>query len=95
MASIVQFAIWFFLLQKEDTGRVSSFLFQAPFFGVLSGWLLPMANEKLDISTLIGGSHILVGIYLVNRQKIWNRKTILDDGLSRVPHFGRFLYAKF
>ncbi|MFC4402607.1 DMT family transporter [Gracilibacillus xinjiangensis] len=67
MASIVQFAIWFFLLQKENPGKVSSFLFLAPLFGVLFGWLL--LDEKLYISTFIGGSIILVGIYLVNRPK--------------------------
>ncbi|MFD2657638.1 DMT family transporter [Gracilibacillus thailandensis] len=65
MASIVQFAVWFFLLQKENPGKVSSFLFLAPLFGVLFGWLL--LDEQLHISTLIGGSIILIGIYLVNR----------------------------
>ncbi|WP_436374750.1 DMT family transporter [Cytobacillus sp. BC1816] len=67
MASIVQFAIWFFLLQKEDPGKVSSFLFLAPFFGVIFGWFL--LNETLHISTLLGGSLILLGIYLVNKPK--------------------------
>ncbi|WP_208588716.1 DMT family transporter [Gracilibacillus suaedae] len=65
MASIVQFAVWFFLLQNENPGKVSSFLFLAPLFGVLFGWIL--VGEKLHISTLIGGAVILVGIYLVNR----------------------------
>lgn len=64
MASIVQFAIWFFLLEKGDPGKVSAFLFLAPFFGVIFGWLL--LNEQLHISTLIGGVLILVGIFLVN-----------------------------
>ncbi|MCM3409799.1 DMT family transporter [Metabacillus litoralis] len=67
MASIVQFAIWFFLLQKEDSGKVSSFLFLAPFFGVIFGWIL--LDETLHLSTLIGGCLILVGIYLVNKPK--------------------------
>ncbi|MDX8046523.1 DMT family transporter [Gracilibacillus sp. S3-1-1] len=65
MASIVQFAVWFFLLQKENPGKVSSFLFLAPLFGVLFGWLL--LDEQLHLYTLIGGAIILVGIYLVNR----------------------------
>lgn len=64
MASIVQFAIWFFLLKKGDPGKVSAFLFLAPLFGVIFGWLL--LNEQLHISTLVGGSLILVGIILVN-----------------------------
>ncbi|WP_018932995.1 DMT family transporter [Gracilibacillus lacisalsi] len=65
MASIVQFAVWFFLLQTENPGKVSSFLFLAPLFGVLFGWLL--LEEQLHLSTLAGGAIILVGIYLVNR----------------------------
>ncbi|RIW37349.1 EamA/RhaT family transporter [Bacillus salacetis] len=65
MASVVQFAIWFYLLQNEDPAKVSSFLFLAPLFGVLTGWIL--LNEQLHISTLMGGSIILAGIYLVNK----------------------------
>jgi len=65
MASIVQFAIWFYLLEKEDPGKVSAFLFLVPFFGVLSGWFL--LNEQLHVSTLVGGGFILMGIYLVNK----------------------------
>jgi probable blue pigment (indigoidine) exporter len=65
MASIVQFAIWFYLLQKEDPAKVSSFLFLAPLFGVLTGWFL--LHEQLHVNTLIGGSIILCGIFLVNK----------------------------
>ncbi|WP_421378290.1 DMT family transporter [Bacillus salacetis] len=65
MASIVQFAIWFYLLQKEDPAKVSSFLFLAPLFGVLTGWLV--LKEQLHLYTVIGGSIILAGIYLVNK----------------------------
>src|SRR5699024_12368668 len=35
MASVVQFAIWFYLLHIGDPGKTSAFLFLAPFFGVL------------------------------------------------------------
>ncbi|SFL59381.1 Threonine/homoserine efflux transporter RhtA [Gracilibacillus orientalis] len=72
MASIVQFAVWFFLLQKENPGKVSSFLFLAPLFGVLFGWIL--LDEQLHLSTLIGGAIILVGIYLVNRPQSRNHQ---------------------
>jgi probable blue pigment (indigoidine) exporter len=65
MASIVQFAVWFYLLQNSDPGKTSSFLFLTPFFGVLTGWLL--LGETLDPSKIVGGLFILVGIYLVNR----------------------------
>lgn len=65
MSSIVQFAVWYYLLQKGDPGKTSAYLFLAPFFGVLSGWLL--LGETLYLSIIIGGFFIIIGIYLVNR----------------------------
>ncbi|GGA49151.1 DMT family transporter [Psychrobacillus lasiicapitis] len=65
MSSIVQFAVWYYLLQKGDPGKTSAYLFLAPFFGVLSGWLL--LGESLYPSNIVGGLFIIVGIYLVNR----------------------------
>ncbi|MBM7587478.1 drug/metabolite transporter (DMT)-like permease [Bacillus pakistanensis] len=65
MSSIVQFAVWYYLLQKGDPGKTSAFLFLAPFFGVLTGWLL--LGEKLYPSIIVGGLFIIIGIFLVNR----------------------------
>lgn len=65
-SSIIQFAVWYYVLQHGDPGKTSSFLFLAPFFGVLSGWLL--LGETLYLSSIVGGLCIIVGIYLVNRQ---------------------------
>ena len=64
MASVVQFAVWFFLLQQGDAGKTSAFLFLAPFFGVISGWLL--LGEAITWEVLIGGVLIFSGIFLVN-----------------------------
>ncbi|MGW6383681.1 DMT family transporter [Peribacillus butanolivorans] len=64
MSSIVQFAVWYYLLQKGDPGKTSAFLFLAPFFGVLSGWLL--LGESLYPSIIVGGLFIIIGVYLVN-----------------------------
>lgn len=66
MSSIVQFAIWYYLLQKGDPGKTSAYLFLAPFFGVLTGWLL--LGDHLYPSLIIGGLFIIIGIYLVNRK---------------------------
>lgn len=79
-ASIVQFAIWFFLLQKGHPGKVSAFLFLAPFFGVLSGWLL--LNEKIGWSLLMGGTLIFIGIFLVN----WPEKKVAHPNPTRTAH---------
>jgi len=64
MASIVQFAVWYYLLQKNDPGKTSAFLFLAPFFGVVSGWVL--LNETIQWYVGLGGLFIFVGIFLVN-----------------------------
>jgi probable blue pigment (indigoidine) exporter len=64
MASIVQFASWFYLLNRGDPGKTSAFLFLAPFFGVLSGWLL--LGEFVEWYVYAGGLLILTGIFLVN-----------------------------
>ena len=63
-ASIIQFAIWFFLLQNGNPGKVSAFLFLAPFFGVISGWLI--LGEQVGVSLIVGGALIFTGIFLVN-----------------------------
>lgn len=64
MASIVQFASWFYLLNQGDPGRTSAFLFLAPFFGVLSGWVL--LDEVVQWNVYFGGLLIFAGIFLVN-----------------------------
>lgn len=64
MASIVQFAIWFYLLEIGDAGKTSAFLFLAPFFGVLTGWLL--LDELMNWYVILGGTCIFIGIFMVN-----------------------------
>jgi probable blue pigment (indigoidine) exporter len=76
MASIVQFAIWFYLLNEGDPGKTSAFLFLAPFFGVLTGWML--LDEVVEWYVYAGGALIFTGIFLVN----WTfaKKASLDVG---------------
>lgn len=64
MSSIVQFAVWYFLLQKGEPGKTSSYLFLAPFFGVLTGVVL--LDEPITFAFIGGGLLIIVGIFLVN-----------------------------
>lgn len=64
MGSIVQFAVWYYLLDRGDTGKTSAFLFLAPFFGVLSGWLV--FGEIIQSYVYIGGFLIITGIFMVN-----------------------------
>jgi probable blue pigment (indigoidine) exporter len=64
MGSIVQFATWYYLLSRGDPGKTSAFLFLAPFFGVLSGWLI--LGEVIHSYVYLGGLCIFIGIFLVN-----------------------------
>lgn len=63
-ASIVQFSIWFYLLQTGNPERTSAFLFLAPFFGTVTGWLL--LDEPFTPALIAGGMLISAGIFLVN-----------------------------
>lgn len=65
MSSIIQFALWYYLLQKGEPGKTSSYLFLAPFFGVVTGWLI--FDDPLYSSLVVGGLLILTGILLVNK----------------------------
>ena len=79
MASIVQFAIWFYLLHIGDPGKTSAFLFLAPFFGVLTGWIL--LQEPIEWYVILGGIFIFIGIFFSN----WTPKTIYDkENLKKV-----------
>ena len=61
-----------YLLHKGEPGKTSAFLFLAPFFGVLTGWLL--LGDPLYPSLLAGGLLIIIGIFLVNKD--FNRKRV-------------------
>ncbi len=79
MASIVQFAIWFYLINLGDPGKTSAFLFLAPFFGVLSGWVL--LDEVVEWYVYAGGALIFAGIFLVN----WTfakKRSLASDGIG-------------
>jgi len=76
MASIVQFAIWFYLINEGDPGKTSAFLFLAPFFGVLTGWML--LDEVVNWYVYAGGTLIFIGIFLVNWT--FKKSTVKQDG---------------
>ncbi len=65
MASILQFGLWFYVLHHEDPARASAYLFLAPVFGVLTGWV--MLNQLIGAPVLVGAAFIIAAIWLVNR----------------------------
>jgi drug/metabolite transporter (DMT)-like permease len=82
LCSIVQFSVWFYLLQKGDPGKTSSFLFLAPLFGVLSSCLL--LGEQVKWYVGLGGAIICGGVFLVNwkgkGKASLNVQTIIKSG---------------
>lgn len=81
MASVVQFGSWFTVLKIGDPGKTSAFLFLAPFFGVLTGWIL--LNEQLTLNVLFGGFLIIVGIFFVNWNPAYKREQQLKETYSK------------
>ena len=77
LCSIIQFTMWFYLLNTGDPAKTSSFLFLVPLFGVLSSWLL--LGEKIQWYVGVGGAFICLGIFLVN----WEGKAV--EGRIRSP----------
>jgi drug/metabolite transporter (DMT)-like permease len=57
--------VWFWLIRHYHVGRIASFTFLTPIFGVLAGGILldETVSKILLLSLLLVGS----GIYLVNR----------------------------
>jgi drug/metabolite transporter (DMT)-like permease len=84
MGSIIQFAFWFYLLQHGDPAKTSAFLFLAPFFGILSGWLI--LGEAIEKTVIFGSLLIFVGIFLINWPKS-KVKEIRDDASARSYHW--------
>jgi probable blue pigment (indigoidine) exporter len=72
--SIAQFALWFYLLSKGDSTKTSAFLFLAPFFGVLFGYLF--LDEPLHNEMALGAVLVCIGIFLVNWSPSKNVKII-------------------
>jgi len=64
MCSIIQFALWYYVLSKGDPAKTSAFLFLVPLFAVISSWLL--LGETITWYTAAGGALICIGIVLVN-----------------------------
>ena len=64
--TVFAFYIWFAALERMSAGRVASFVYLVPMFGVtFSRWLL---DEPITPALILGGIILIVGIWLVNRR---------------------------
>ncbi|WP_405153716.1 DMT family transporter [Paenibacillus sp. FSL K6-0108] len=81
--SIIQFTLWFYLLQNTDPAKTSSFLFLAPLFGLLSSFVL--LKEHVGWIVGAGGIMICLGIFLVNRHPAGHKSALDKPGLTQRP----------
>ncbi|RAJ02842.1 drug/metabolite transporter (DMT)-like permease [Paenibacillus pabuli] len=79
--SIIQFTLWFYLLQNTDPAKTSSFLFLAPLFGLLSSFVL--LEEHVGWIVGAGGVMICLGIFLVNRHPASHKSVLDKPGLTQ------------
>ncbi|MGX1829304.1 DMT family transporter [Paenibacillus taichungensis] len=79
--SIIQFTLWFYLLQNTDPAKTSSFLFLAPLFGLLSSFVL--LEEHVGWIVGAGGLMICLGIFLVNRHPASHKSVLDKPGLTQ------------
>ncbi|MDC3080790.1 DMT family transporter [Paracoccaceae bacterium] len=59
--------IWFYLQKEIGAVKYSSFHFLVPFFGIGIAYFL--LGETLTLSDMVGVFIIIIGLYLVNREK--------------------------
>jgi len=58
---------YYYIIHKAGTYFSSFIFFFIPIFGILSGHLI--LKEKVAISQMIGVAVVLIGVYLINREK--------------------------
>ena len=67
LATVVGFFLWFRLLQSEDAVIVSSSSLLVPIIAFIVGAI--MLNEEVTFNEVLGVVMVVVGVYLVNRNK--------------------------
>lgn len=55
--------VWYVAIERLDAGRVSSFIFLVPIFGVLLSWA---GGEPARLSTALGGLAVMAGVVVTN-----------------------------
>ncbi|HEX9463828.1 MAG TPA: DMT family transporter [Alphaproteobacteria bacterium] len=65
VVAFVSYLAWFWLIANYPAGRLASFTFLTPLFGVAAGWAVLLEPISFDVVIALG--LVGVGIYLVNR----------------------------
>jgi len=67
-ASAIGMTIWLYLLKGEGATSLSGSVLVVPVIALFFGWCF--MGEFLDLRSVIGSGLVLVGVYLVNREKV-------------------------
>lgn len=65
LVAFASYLAWFWLVTRYPAGRLSSFSFLTPLFGMLAGWLL--LAERISGALMLAMLLVGAGIWLVNR----------------------------
>ncbi len=60
---LVGFALWYWLIERHPTSRLSPFLLLSPVAGMLGG--VALLGEPLTLAKLVGGAVVIAGVALV------------------------------
>lgn len=66
IVAFVSFLAWFWLINHYPAGRLASFSFLAPLFGLIAGGLL--LGERISLLLVLAMALVATGIYLANRR---------------------------
>jgi drug/metabolite transporter (DMT)-like permease len=61
------YVFWYDALQAVPVSQVGAFLYLEPLVAVLVAFAI--LGEQLILASLLGGAAILIGVWLVNRQR--------------------------
>ncbi len=65
IVAFISYLFWFWMIHKYSVGKLASFTFLAPIFGVLFGAVI--LSEPVGFPTWCGLSLVCMGIYLANK----------------------------
>ncbi len=71
---VIGYVSWSFVLSRLPAARASSFLYLVPGFSILIAWV--WLGEVPDLTALLGGALILVGVIWVNVWKSSGRRSV-------------------
>ncbi len=64
VVAFLSYLVWFWLITRYPAGRVSSYTFLSPLFGIAAGALI--LGERASVALILALGFVAVGIRLVN-----------------------------